>query len=313
MFEVAVLAAHLWQAPGATPPVSPPLAAATPACAGAYVPQRVYDTRRRAFTDFESMLADLARADVVLVGEQHDDPNTHRLEVAILEGLHRRNVRLTLSLEVFERDTQTLLDAYLAGTADEKAFLEGSRPWTRYTTDYRPLVELAKAHGWPVVASNVPRGVASAVAKNGKTALEELPESDRRFLARDLHCPHDRYYERFTKQMSSHPVEGQAGEPAADSIERYYWSQCVKDETMAESITAAFEQAGRPGTIVHYTGSFHSDFGLGTTDRVRRRLPGRRIAVVSVLPVPDLDVLSPDGEDLQRADYLLYTVGASRR
>jgi uncharacterized iron-regulated protein len=34
-----------------------------------YVPQRVFDTRRRTFTDFEAMIADLTRADVVLVGE----------------------------------------------------------------------------------------------------------------------------------------------------------------------------------------------------------------------------------------------------
>ena len=56
------------------------------------------------------MLADLARADVVFVGEQHDDPNTHRLEAAILEGLRRRGVPVTLSLEMFERDTQAGLN-----------------------------------------------------------------------------------------------------------------------------------------------------------------------------------------------------------
>src|SRR3982751_4410 len=54
-----------------------PLAAPAdaPAIARAYVPERVYDTQRKTFTDFESMLADLVRADVVFVGEQHDDPN----------------------------------------------------------------------------------------------------------------------------------------------------------------------------------------------------------------------------------------------
>ena len=70
------------------------------------MPERVFDTRRRTFTDFEAMLAELARADVVLVGEQHDDPNTHRLESALLQGLVRRNVPVTVSLEMFERDVQ---------------------------------------------------------------------------------------------------------------------------------------------------------------------------------------------------------------
>ena len=57
-----------------------------PALQASYVPQRVFDTRQKGYGDFESMLADLARADAVFVGEQHDDPNTHRLELAILEG-----------------------------------------------------------------------------------------------------------------------------------------------------------------------------------------------------------------------------------
>lgn len=273
------------------------------------MPQRVYDTRRRAFTDFESMLADLARADVVLVGERHDDPNTHRLERAILQGLHRRNVALTLSLEMFERDTQVSMDAYLAGSIGEEEFLKGSRPWPRYATDYRPLVELARAQQWPVIAANVPRRIASAVAKGGRAALDAISQGDRPLVAADVQCPHDAYYARFAAQMRKHPVPGQDTRAAEDITDRYYWSQCLKDETMAESIVASFERsAGRAGTIVHYNGAFHSDFGLGTAARVRRRLPDRRVAVVSVLPIADLDTLTPSDEDLTRADYLVYTI-----
>ena len=140
----------------------------------AYVPERVYDSRHKSLTDFEAMLADLARADVVLVGEQHDDPNTHRLETAILDGLQRRGVSATVSLEMFERDVQEQLDGYLSGKLGEEAFLAESRPWPRYTTDYKPLVEFAKAHGWGVIAANVPRRHASAVAKSGLAAIESL-------------------------------------------------------------------------------------------------------------------------------------------
>ena len=86
-----------------------------------YVPERVYDTRRQAFADLESMFADVAKADVMFVGEQHDDPNTHRLEAAMLDGLRRRGVPVTLSLEMFERDTQAGLDAYLAGAIPKRS------------------------------------------------------------------------------------------------------------------------------------------------------------------------------------------------
>jgi uncharacterized iron-regulated protein len=301
-----ILLSHAGQVPAAPPPV--------------YVPERVYDTRRQAFADLESMLADIAKADVVFVGEQHDDPNTHRLEAAMLEGLRRRGVPVTLSLEMFERDTQTGLDTYLAGAIAEEEFLRTSRPWPRYATDYRSLVEMAKALGWPVMASNVPRRHALSVAKAGLSALDGLPPTERAWVAVDLQCPRDVYFDRFSDTMSGHQGVGgekpSAGEKPSSppseeqrsTTERYYFSQCVKDETMAEAIAAGFERYGRT-LVVHVNGAFHSDFSLGTAERVRRRLSDRRVAVVSVLPVKDLDAVAPAGEDLKRADYLVYTIG----
>ena len=324
-----------------------PSGAASPPARG-YVPERVYDTRRGAFADFEVMLADLAGADVVFVGEQHDDPNTHSLEHAMLDGLRRRRVTAVVSLEMFERDVQGGLDQYLAGTIPEADFLKSARPWPRYTTDYRPLVEFARTHGWSVVAANVPRRYAADVANGGRSALDALAEADRAHVARDLQCPRDGYFARFLEAMTGHSEtrpaateKAAADKPAADKpaaadktaatakpapaekpaagakaparmddakIERYYWSQCVKDETMAESIAAAVERRAAQGPIVHFTGSFHSDFGAGTVERARRRLAGRRTAIVSILPVANLDTVSPSADDLKRADFLVYTV-----
>jgi uncharacterized iron-regulated protein len=308
MMTVLLLTALIAQAA----PSQPPSQAVNPIGSAGYVPERVYETRGRTFSDFEAMLADLARADVILVGEQHDDPNTHRLEEALLQGLQRRGVPLTISLEMFERDVQARLDDYLAGKVTEEEFLKASRPWPRYATDYRPLIEMARARRWQVIASNVPRRHASAVAKSGLAAVDSLAPGDRAHVAGDLRCPLDSYYKRFSETMNSHPVPGSeklSAEERTAATERYYFAQCVKDETMAEAIAAGFDrQGGRRGTIVHYNGAFHSDFGGGVAARVLRRLPGRRVAIVSILPVKDIDTVAPQGDDLERAEYLVYTV-----
>src|SRR3954471_11892236 len=181
----------LLQSPPQLPPSHPPIVMAS------YVPQRVFDTRHKAFSDFEAMLADLARADAVFVGEQHDDSNTHRLELAIVEGLTRRKVPLVVAMEMFERDVQEQVDKYASGAITEAQFLKDSRPWPRYATDYRPIVEFARAHHLPIVASNIPRRIAADVAKSGLSAIDRLGD-DRRLAARDMSCPTTGgYYDRF--------------------------------------------------------------------------------------------------------------------
>ncbi len=278
------------------PPSHPPIVT------GSYVPERVFDTRRKAFSDFEMMLADLTRADAVFVGEQHDDPNTHRLELAIVEGLTRRGVPVVVAMEMFERDVQSLLDRYVSGAISEEQFLKDARPWPRYATDYRPIIEFARAHKLPIVASNVPRRIAADVGKKGMSVVDSLG-ADRALAARDLKCPTSgSYYERFVAAMGGH--EG--------ANPNFYFAQCVKDETMGEAVADAFSKSTDRVTIVHLNGAFHSDYGEGSADAARRRMPNRRIAVVSMLPVDDIDGEKPDDDDVKRADYLVFTVSGKQ-
>jgi uncharacterized iron-regulated protein len=298
-------------APAQTPAMPAPAAASASDPFPSYVPERVFLSDKKRFTDFEAMLVDLQSADVVFVGEQHDDPNTHRLELALMEGLARRRGSIVLSLEMFERDAQAALDAYLAGQISEEEFLKTSRPWPRYKTDYRGLVELAKARGWRVVASNVPRSLANGVSKAGLDFLKTLSDEQKAWVASDLQCPFDDYYKNFAETMSAHPMPGDEKKTVAErkqTTDRFYHAQCVKDETMAEAIAAAHRQAAasRP-IVVHFNGSFHSDYGLGTASRVERRLKGSKVKLVTMVPVENLDRVNPTKDDRKKADYLVYT------
>ena len=286
-------------------------AAAVTLTAQSYVPQRVFDTKANAFVDFEAMVAELAKQSVVFVGEQHDDPNTHRLELAVLEGLARRQKSVVVSLEMFERDTQDRVTGYLGGSIDEPSFVKDSRPWPRYATDYKPLVEFAKQMKWPVIAANVPRPFASEVSKAGWDALSGKTDLEKTWFAQDRQCPtDDEYARKFREAMGSHPVAGQSAEAAAQTAERFYFAQCLKDETMAESIARAHAVERDPAPIVvHYNGAFHSDYGLGTASRVKRRVPNARIAVVTMIPVKTLDDLTPTEDQRKRADFLVFTIG----
>ena len=279
-----------------------PLPAQTPADP---VQHRVYDARAGRWTDFAALADSVAAAGVAFVGEQHGDAATHRLQRALLEALAARGGRVMVAMEMFERDVQPLLDRYLAGEVAESAFVAGSRPWPSYAADYRPLVELARERGWPVVAGNVPRRIASAVSRAGPDTLAALPAEARAWIAAERECPRDAYHARFTEQMRAHPVPGSAEQQAA-ATERFYLAQCLKDETMAESVARARERHG-PGTlVVHFNGAFHSDRRLGIVPRLERRAPAARVLVVSAVPVADLEQVDP-AEFRDRADFILFT------
>ena len=264
---------------------------------------------------YPQMIDRLADADVVFFGEQHDDPETHRAEAMVLESLGRVGRPVVLSLEMFERDVQPAVDDYLAGRISEADLLSRSRPWPRYATDYRPLVELAKARGWPVVAANVPRPLASAVGRKGMAALDTLSSAERLHAARDNLCPADDYHARFMEQMQGHGA-GAGAAASSDTLptamaERFYLAQCVKDEAMAESIVEARRRAPRGAIVVHFNGAFHSDYGQGTVDRVRRREPGWKLAVVTAIPVRN-PAAAPVAPQSGRADFVIFTRAAAR-
>jgi len=196
-------------------------------------------------------------------------------------------------MEMFERDVQPLLDRYLNGTVTEQEMLAGTRPWRNYAADYRPMVELARSRRWPVVASNVPRRLASAVARGGLDTLRTLPAGERAFAAAEIDCPEDDYFRRFTAEMGEHPGM------TPELMRGMYLAQCVKDETMAEAIAGDLREGA---TLVHFNGAFHSDHRLGIVPRLLRRRPGTRVAVVSLVraggPIP--------GEPLP-GDFVVYT------
>jgi uncharacterized iron-regulated protein len=276
-----------------------------------YIPHRVFNSDDKKFNDFEMMMAELAKADVVFVGEQHDDPATHHLELAILEGLARRRGSIIVAMEMFERDTQAAVDDYLAGKIIEAEFLKTSRPWPNYATDYRPIVEFAKAKGWRVIAGNVPRKYASQVARGGTAVLDKLPKAEREYVAAEINAPKDDYFKRFAETMSAHPGDtGEKKSPAEDRdmTERFYIAQCVKDDTMAESVAKVYGKAGDPKPlIVHFNGAFHSDYRLGTAARVRKRLEKARVAVVSIVPLEQLDSIKTD-DYRKRGDYVVFAL-----
>ena len=266
---------------------------------------RVHDTKAGRDMAYADLFRRLAAADVVFVGEEHDDPETHVAERFLLENLHQQRAwgtRLTLTMEMFERDGQAALNDYLAGKTTEADLAKSVRLWRNYQTDYRPLIEYAKSRRVPVLGSNAPGGIARDVSKEGAAAvLAKLPDAAKGHVAAFSSTPPDAYFARFRAVIG----EGHGGPNLGeDAIRRFYEAQCLKDDTMAETVVQALD-AGRK--VLHVNGSFHSDAGLGIPARVLWRRPlTARIAVVKVVPVRTALKDAEPGKYRGEADFLLF-------
>lgn len=249
------------------------------------------DTATGESVDLEAMADALKDLDVVFLGEEHNNDVGHELQLALTELLVERRGDVVISMEMFERDSQNLLDLYLEGAVDEAYLLEHGRPWANYAEHYRPLVELARERGLPVLAANCYRPLASRVAKQGRWSVAGEP-----WAAAHVDAGPGAYRDKFVGLMGEH------ADDMGLTLELFFAAQCLKDDTMAESIARVLQQDERP-LVVHLCGQFHSDGGLGTVERLLSRVPDARVGLVTMVSGVSVNREVTDDER-ERADYV---------
>jgi uncharacterized iron-regulated protein len=226
------------------------------------------------------VLADLAGAGVIFVGEAHTIARHHAVQLRLLQELFASGVPLALCLEQLEARDQPAVDRYFRRELDFAALaraIDWPKKWTNYA-DYRPLCEFAQQHGIPIRALNAPAEIIRAVSRGGGVA--KLAPADRAQLPAEIVLD-DPGYERLTNlELAVHMTM----DPA--KLRPVFEAQVARDETMAANVVAGRRMDAAPDklrTAFVVLGAGHMRFGLGTADRVRRRDPGivERLVIVS--------------------------------
>lgn len=265
---------------------------------------RIHRSSDGSLQDVEAMIADVADQDVVFLGETHLDDVTHRMELAVLEGIHATGRSVVVSLEMFSRDRQQLLDDYLAGKVSEDQFLADSEPWNNYETGYRPLIEFARRTGSPVVAANVPRSVWRKAAFGG--GLSALDADQRATIADTLLPNTRRYWDRYDRTVRGHGHVNTDQQPQ----QRLEKVQSLWDNTMGESVARAVK--AHPGSVVvHVNGGFHTLERDGTARQFQLRSRGTSMKTIHIVPSFESDRVEVEAGDA-RADWIVATEPVAR-
>jgi uncharacterized iron-regulated protein len=238
-------------------------------CAHAPAPGDIWDTRAGRFVSADEVFTRASSAAHVILGETHDNPEHHRLQRAALERLGGPR---SLAMEQFDSEFQPAIDAALARGADAEQIADAGhfdrKGWNWPL--YRPLVQFAVQHRWPIVAANLSRTDARHIVRDPSSAgLPPAPELAKA-LERDI-------------------AESHCGQPPPPKLlAGMVEAQRARDARMAALLRA-------PGVLIAGIGHARRDRG------VPLYLPGADIVSIGFVEV--------DAESKSPSDYLTGLFG----
>lgn len=226
----------------------------------------------------EQLVERLAGAPRVLLGEKHDNPDHHALQLWLLQALESRRAQGSLLLEMLEPEQQPLVDALRAKTplpVDLPKALAWQQGWD--WAMYGPIVRHALQQPYPLLAANLSPGEVGEAYRhplspagersNAPAVLENLREQ-----VRAGHCN----------------LLPESQIPAMLAVQQQ------RDRRIAERLQAA----AQPALLL--TGSYHARKDLGVPLHLADlQAKGESVVVL----------LAEVGEEVQpgMADYVWYT------
>lgn len=225
----------------------------------------------------DQLMRDLARADAVCVGEEHDNPHDHWAELRILRGLSARASMsgrvVGLGLEMVQRPYQKALDRYAAYDLDSRELMhktEWADRWGFPFSYYQPMLAMARRRHLSILALNAPSELTHQIAKGGLRSLDD--EEQKELPDLDLHDA--RHHAYFDQDMRGHPdMPGRKRD--------MYAAQVMWDESMADAAASWLGDNSPARQLLILAGSSHCR-RPAIAERIRRRVDAR---VVSVRPL----------------------------
>lgn len=229
----------------------------------------------------QQLLSRLAKAELVLVGEQHDNPDHHALQLWLSRELSKRRAQGSVLMEMLNRDQQAKVDQAQAAIREGQAMAD---PFDALTWQpgwdwslYGPLVLHQLRQPYPLLAANLDRAEIMQIYRQRPLLQGERSSAanvQERLLSdiRDSHCG----------------LLPESQLPAMLAVQQQ------RDRRMAEALLAA------PQPSLLLAGAFHVRKDLGVPLHLID-LGARNTTAVLILAEVGRSV------DASMADYVWYT------
>jgi uncharacterized iron-regulated protein len=221
----------------------------------------------------EQLYDQLSKKQVVLVGETHNDPHHHKVQLKIIQALNKRHENLAIGLEMFPRHLQPILDRWVADEFTRKDFLKAvdwDNIWGFDEELYMPIFRFARDNNIPLIGMNVKREVVKEVRLKGVDGVDESIRQELPEIA-----PASGEYKTVLREVfDSHPMMSKMGK-----FDNFVQAQQVWDGVMATQISKWFEQ-NPYGLVIGLAGSGHISHGHGIPHQLKNSQGIDNIATV---------------------------------
>lgn len=235
-----------------------------------------------------------ATADLVLIGEVHNNPAVHDLQLSVIRGMHAKEVPLAIGVEVMQPDSQKQLDDWTSGKLGEEEFKAVfARNWSYGWGLYREIFVYARDNKIPIIAVNVPKEIAVKVSRKGCGTLtgEEMQK-----LPRGTNCDLDNPHTEFLKES----FQGLFNSVTNGRVFEYFCqAQTLRNSAMAMSIAQyARDNPGRK--IVVLAGIWHA-----VKNAIPEQLKRNGSKMTSIVIMPQIPEFSGGKASPDVIDYLV--------
>lgn len=265
---------------------------------------RIWDVSSARFIDRQSLVTRLARADFLLLGERHDNPDHHLLQAEVLRSLIPLGRRPTVGFEMFGLDDAGAIANHLASAPNDAAGLGRAVNWNKSGWPdwamYQPIAEAALQAQLRIVATNLPLATARKMSSDGLAALEP---SVRRELGLDRPL-----FDAMFATMAADIRNSHCGYASEESVKAMVGVQRARDAQMAQSLIAAGDPDG--AILVAGAGHVRNDYGIPVY--LTAMAPGKQVISIAFLEVDNQkpephNYALPDPNGRSPFDYVWFT------
>lgn len=242
----------------------------------------------------QQLTAQAMAADLVLVGEVHDNPATHDLQLSVISSLAAKKLPMAIGLEVMEAASQQQLDEWVDGKLSEEQFRAiFAKNWSYDWRLYRDVFIFARDNKIPVIGLNVPKEVVIKVSRKGYKSLSD--EEKKRFpqgTNGDLDNPHTEFLKRSFQGLFNNVANGRV-------FEFFCEAQTVRNSGMAMNL-AQYTRKNPKTKVVVVAGIWHA-----VKNAIPEQLQRSGSKLTSVVIMPEIPELSGGKATVDVVDYLV--------